>query len=32
MDKLAPTDSNSIDAKIAQRKFKRDGTILSNKE
>jgi len=32
MDKLAPADSNSIDATIAQRKSKRDGTILSNKE
>lgn len=32
MEKIAPNDSNSIEAKIAQRKFKRDGTILSNKE
>ena len=34
MDKIAPGgDSNSLDARIAaQRKSKRDGTLLSNKE
>jgi len=34
MDKIAPdSQSNSLEARIAaQRKSKRDGTLLSNKE